>query len=78
MGDWKGIRLNMSSNPDAPIALYDLSVDHNESFDVSNQNPSIMGKINTIMGREHILSHEFKFESEDQNDQVKNSKNVYN
>lgn len=64
MGDWKGVRLNMSSNPDAPIALYDLSVDQKESLNVSSQNPSIMRKINTIMGKEHVLSHEFKYNYE--------------
>ena len=35
-----------------------------ESLNVSSQNPSIMRKINTIMGKEHVLSHEFKYNYE--------------
>ena len=64
MGNWKGVRLNMSSNPDAPIALYDLSVDMKEDYDISNQNLSIKEKINAIMSKEHVPSHEFKYEYE--------------
>ena len=61
MGDWKGVRLNMSSNPDAPIALYDLSVDHEEQQDVSLGNPEIISVIDSILKHEHTRSKAFLF-----------------
>ena len=64
MGDWKGIRLNMSSNPDAPIALYDLSVDKGELDDVSIRNLNTINKIDSIMRTEHIVSDNFQFDFE--------------
>ena len=61
MGNWKGVRLNMSSNPDAPIALYDLSVDHEEQQDVSLGNPEIISVIDSIIKQEHVHSKAFLF-----------------
>lgn len=61
MGDWKGVRLNMSSNPDAPIALFDLSFDHEEQRDVSSGNPEIISVIDSILKHEHTRSKAFLF-----------------
>ncbi len=63
-GDWKGIRLNMSNNPDAPIELYNLSIDAGEQNNVAANNPQIVAKIDSIMKTEHQQSQNFKFDYE--------------
>ena len=64
LGKWKGVRLNMQSNPDALIELYDLSNDIGEENDLALQNPEVVEKIANIMKREHSYSEEFSFEYE--------------
>ncbi len=67
MGKWKGIRLNLLENPDAPIALFDLSQDVKEQHDVASKNHEIVQKIAKIMESEHVVSPLFplgKLESE--------------
>lgn len=59
--NWKGIRLNMSYNAEAPIELYNLASDIGEEIDVANENPEIVDKIVSIMNKEHIYSKEFSF-----------------
>ena len=61
MDNWKGIRLNMDEDPDAPIALYDLTTDLAEQNDVSAEHPEIVDKIKTIMKKEHTPSEVFSF-----------------
>ena len=64
LGKWKGVRLNMQSNTDALIELYDLSNDIGEENDLALQNPEVVEKIANIMKREHSYSEEFSFEYE--------------
>lgn len=61
LGDWKGIRLNMSNNPEAPIELYNLAYDIGEQNNVAAENPDIVKKIGNIMKKEHTFSKEFSF-----------------
>ncbi|TBN03373.1 arylsulfatase [Hyunsoonleella flava] len=61
LGDWKGIRLNMSNNMAAPIELYNLASDVGEKNNVASENPKIVKKIFDIMEREHTYSKEFSF-----------------
>jgi arylsulfatase len=49
MGDWKGIRLNVSKNPEAPLELYNLKSDLGENHDVAAENPEVIKKIKAIM-----------------------------
>ena len=49
MGNWKGVRLGGHNDADAPIELYDLSVDRGETLDVSAEQPEIVGRIRTVM-----------------------------
>ena len=35
IGHWKGVRVNLKKNPDAPIQLYDLAKDIAESNDIA-------------------------------------------
>ncbi|NJB35086.1 arylsulfatase [Croceivirga sp. JEA036] len=64
MGDWKGIRLKMANNPDAPIELYDLSTDPSEEDNVADDNPEMVAQIEQIMKEERTPSEVFRFEFE--------------
>lgn len=61
LGDWKGLRLNMSNDSLAPIELYHLASDLGEQVDVSGQNQKIVNEISQIMEKEHVYSKEFSF-----------------
>jgi arylsulfatase A-like enzyme len=61
MDQWKGIRLNMAKNADAPIELYRLSDDIGEENNVADQYPEIVKKIDVIMGEAHVTSEIFSF-----------------
>lgn len=63
--DWKGIRLNMNDNKNAPIELYNLTNDINEQNNVASANPDIVEKIIKIMEEEHVRSEEFSYKYED-------------
>ena len=64
LGKWKGIRLKMANNQDAPIELYNLTDDIGEQNNVANSNPEIVAKISDIMKTEHATSDIFKFKYE--------------
>ncbi|TKD63474.1 arylsulfatase [Flavobacterium sp. ASW18X] len=64
MGDWKGIRLNMANNPDAPINLYDLRTDPSEENNIADENPEMVTQMEQIMKDERTTSEVFRFEFE--------------
>ena len=64
MGNWKGVRLKMENNPNAPVELYDLTSDIGETNDVAKDNPEIVKKIEKIMKEAHVESPAFKFKYE--------------
>ncbi|NBC84374.1 MAG: sulfatase-like hydrolase/transferase [Bacteroidetes bacterium] len=59
---WKGVRLNVNENRDAPIELYDLSVDIGEENNVADQFPEVVAKLEQMMQKAHTPSEEFQFE----------------
>jgi len=61
IGDWKGIRLNMGNNSEAPIELYNLASDISEQNNIAAENPEMIEKIDSIMNKEHTYSKEFSF-----------------
>lgn len=64
MGDWKGIRLNVSENfgdPNAPIMLFNLRSDLEENNDVAADHPEIVEKIREIIKKSHSPSEIFRF-----------------
>ena len=63
-GNWKAVRLNVDSNENAPIELYNLSEDIGETNNVSSQYPEIIKEMVNIMNKEHTLSEEFNFKYE--------------
>lgn len=52
-GKWKGICLNVNTNPDPPMELYDLSTDPGEQHDLSSKHPDIVQHIRTLMLESH-------------------------
>ncbi|MFT5856719.1 MAG: arylsulfatase A [Verrucomicrobiales bacterium] len=61
MGQWKGVRLKLGKNPQAPIQLYDLSKDQAETKDISANHPKIVEKIKQAMEDSHTESAKFPF-----------------
>ena len=47
--NWKAVRLRVRNNPDAPIELYDLSVDIGETNDIAAEHPDIVAEMRHIM-----------------------------
>jgi arylsulfatase A-like enzyme len=60
MGKWKGVRLNVRTNPDPALQLYDLQNDIAESTDVGASNPDIVAQIEQIMTDAHTYNANFK------------------
>jgi arylsulfatase A-like enzyme len=61
MGKWKGIRLNVSKDPDSPIELYDLSKDIGEENNIASRHPQIVKKVESAMKESHVESPIFPF-----------------
>jgi len=57
MGNWKGVRMNVIKNPNAPWELYDIIKDPAEQNNVAASNPAIIEEIKVIAKREHIHPH---------------------
>jgi arylsulfatase A-like enzyme len=59
IGNWKGIRVDLKKNPDAPIELYDLSKDIGEEHNIADQHPEVVAQLRAVMKREHVDSESF-------------------
>ena len=59
MGDYKGIRLNVSRNPNGPIELYDLKTDIVERHNVADIHPKIAAKIEKYLRTARRPSKDF-------------------
>ncbi len=64
MGFWKGIRQDMTQNPDAAVKLYHLPDDTEEQNNVADSHPDIIEKIIKIMEEARTPSDYFKFNFE--------------
>ena len=67
MKQWKGVKMDMSKNPNAPIALYNVDEDIEEKNDIASQHPDIVMQIERIMKEEHLPSELFQFQFEKNN-----------
>lgn len=59
MGKWKGVRLDVKNNPDAPIELYNLEDDIGEQKNVADQHPDIVDRIANIMQHARVPSETY-------------------
>lgn len=61
---WKGVRLNVNKDKEAPIELYNLTTDPAEQHNLAEQYPKIVKKMKKIMSEAHTRSDLFPFEWE--------------
>jgi arylsulfatase A-like enzyme len=59
MGPWKGVRLNLKKNPDAPVELYNLKTDLGETKNVAAEHPDIVARIEEVMKTARVESELF-------------------
>ena len=57
--NWKGVKLNVSKDPNAPLELYDLERDPTETINVAAKHPDIVAKLNDVIKREHVYNKEW-------------------
>ena len=62
LGDWKGVRLNLFENPDAPVELYNLKIDLGETTDVAADSPGTVARMLEIMRDANAPSPDFSFD----------------
>ena len=61
---WKGVRLNVNKDKEAPIELYDLRTDPAEQHNLAEQYPKVVKKMKKIMNEAHTRSDLFPFDWE--------------
>lgn len=54
MGNWKGVKLNVSKDANAPLELYDLSTDPDETTNVAAQHSDVVKKIEALMKEAYV------------------------
>ncbi len=59
MGRWKGVRLNVSKEKNAPLELYDLVEDPGETVDVAGGNRGVVKKLAGVMKKERFKNEDF-------------------
>ncbi|MCK4293447.1 MAG: arylsulfatase, partial [Planctomycetes bacterium] len=59
MGRWKGVRLNVRTDPNPPLELYDLDDDIGETTEIAGANPQIVSQIEQRMAQAHRYSSYF-------------------
>lgn len=66
VGDWKGVRVNLSKKKDVPapdqaLELYNLRDDPTEARNVAREHGDIVKAMRQIMHEQHVPSKEFPF-----------------
>lgn len=61
MGKWKGVRYNVSENPDSKIELYNLETDLGENNNIADEHPEIVKQITEFMKSGRTESEVFNF-----------------
>ncbi|MDO4879707.1 MAG: arylsulfatase [Capnocytophaga sp.] len=60
-GKWKGVRLNVDDDANAPVELYNLEKDPSEKHNIAHKHPKIVKKIQQFMKESHSRSELFPF-----------------
>ena len=63
-GDWKAVRLDVQTQPERPLELYDLSSDVGETRDVAAENREIVARLRGLMREAHVDSDRFQIAGE--------------
>jgi arylsulfatase A-like enzyme len=61
MGKWKGVRLDVSQNPDGALELYDLEADLGEAHNVALKHPDIARRLEELIRDAHTDSEIVSF-----------------
>ena len=61
---WKAVRLGVHADPNAPLELYDLSVDEQEAHNVADQHPEVVAELDSLIKIAHIPSPVYQFDWE--------------
>ncbi len=61
MGKWKGVRYEVLKEPNAPMKLFDLSVDPGEQTNIAADHPEVVDRIMGIMKKARTHSDIFTF-----------------
>ena len=61
MEKWKGVKYDVLKNPEAPIELYDLSVDIGEKNNLAAEHPNIVKQMEIILKEARTPSEVFRF-----------------
>ena len=48
-GDWKGVRYDVSKDPNSPLELYDLKSDVGEANNIARRNPEVVGQLDKLL-----------------------------
>jgi arylsulfatase A len=73
-GDWKAVRLNAEAGPDAPLELYNLKDDIEETNDLAAAHPEIVERLSGIMQEAHKPGRSFKMPYEMDESETKQGK----
>ncbi|MEL7119357.1 MAG: arylsulfatase [Bacteroidota bacterium] len=60
-GKWKGVKYNVLKKPDAPLELYDLSEDIEESNNLAERHPELVTELESILKNARTPSDVFTF-----------------
>lgn len=61
-GNWKGVRYNVSADPDSPLELYNLATDPGETHNVAAQHPELVAQLNAFIKEAHTPPVNPRFE----------------
>ena len=65
-GNWKGVKLNVSTTNNSPLELYNLNIDLHEKNNVASQHPEIVKEIEAIMKEAHVPNKDWPLLKDEQ------------